>query len=166
MLSLQDEHLVVLELVPHGPAAVAGIELGARLPVIRGSFGETILAPSLLEYGTMEGRRRDRCPILNKPAEGGMGEVYLAVHALMGREVVIELLLPQMSMQRGIIERFFHEAGHGQPDHPGIVEELERGARDEGSRAARSSSPTPRPTVGDRQADPETCARWVAVSSC
>jgi serine/threonine-protein kinase len=70
----------------------------------------------------MEGRRLGRYRILSKLAEGGMGEVHLALHELMGREVVIKVLLPQLSMQRDIIERFFNEArAMGNLNHPGIV---------------------------------------------
>jgi serine/threonine protein kinase len=70
----------------------------------------------------MEGRRFGRYRITSKLAEGGMGAVYLATHELMGREVVIKVLLPQMSTQRDIIQRFFNEArATGSLNHPGIV---------------------------------------------
>jgi tRNA A-37 threonylcarbamoyl transferase component Bud32/tetratricopeptide (TPR) repeat protein len=70
----------------------------------------------------MEGRRFGRYRITSKLAEGGMGAVYLATHELMGREVVIKVLLPEMSTQRDIVQRFFNEARTtANLEHPGIV---------------------------------------------
>jgi serine/threonine protein kinase len=70
----------------------------------------------------MEGRRLGRYRITSKLAERGMGAVYLATHELMGREVVIKVLLPEMSTQRDIVQRFFNEArATGNLNHPGIV---------------------------------------------
>jgi tRNA A-37 threonylcarbamoyl transferase component Bud32 len=70
----------------------------------------------------MEGSRLGRYRIMSKLAEGGMGAVYLAMHELMGREVIVKVLLPQLSMERDIIERFFNEArAMGNLNHPGIV---------------------------------------------
>jgi tRNA A-37 threonylcarbamoyl transferase component Bud32 len=70
----------------------------------------------------MEGRRLGRYRITGKLAEGGMGAVYLATHELMGREVVIKVLLPEMSTQREIVQRFFNEARTtANLEHPGIV---------------------------------------------
>jgi tRNA A-37 threonylcarbamoyl transferase component Bud32 len=85
--------------------------------------GTAILGePALVECRAMEGRRLGRYLIQSKLAEGGMGAVYLATHELMGREVVIKLLLPQFSMERDIIDRFFNEARvMGNLNHPGIV---------------------------------------------
>ncbi|HWN69498.1 MAG TPA: serine/threonine-protein kinase, partial [Haliangium sp.] len=59
---------------------------------------------------------------MSKLAEGGMGAVYLATHELMGREVAIKVLLPRMSTERDVIQRFFNEArATGSLNHPGIV---------------------------------------------
>jgi tRNA A-37 threonylcarbamoyl transferase component Bud32 len=70
----------------------------------------------------MEGRRIGRYRITSKLAEGGMGAVYLATHELMGREVVIKVLLPEMSTQRDMVQRFFNEArATANLEHPGIV---------------------------------------------
>src|SRR5689334_600700 len=48
--------------------------------------------------------------LLEKLADGGMGAVYRAVHRRLGRMVAIKLLQRELSSDRGIINRFFHEA--------------------------------------------------------
>jgi serine/threonine protein kinase len=81
----------------------------------------------------MEGRRIGRYRITSKQAEGGMGAVYLATHALMGREVVIKVLLPEMSTQRDVVQRFFNEArATANLEHPGIVAIFDREYADDG----------------------------------
>jgi serine/threonine protein kinase len=48
--------------------------------------------------------------ILRKIGVGGMGTVYLGEHILLGRRAAIKTLLPALSMQTEIVERFFTEA--------------------------------------------------------
>ncbi|GAB4568363.1 MAG: hypothetical protein Tsb0020_21730 [Haliangiales bacterium] len=70
----------------------------------------------------MEDNTLGRYRIVRKLAEGGMGAVYVAMHELMDREVVIKVLLPEMSQKRDIVKRFFNEArSAGKLNHPGIV---------------------------------------------
>jgi serine/threonine-protein kinase len=47
--------------------------------------------------------------IVQKIGEGGMGEVFLGEHTLLGRQAAIKVLLPEMSVQPHV-ERFFNEA--------------------------------------------------------
>ena len=54
---------------------------------------------------------------------GGMGQVYLAEHRRLGRQVAIKLLLPELSEDPEMIRRFFHEARVvNQIKHENIVE--------------------------------------------
>ncbi len=48
--------------------------------------------------------------IVRPLGEGGMGVVYLAEHALLGRRAAIKVLLPQLSTRQDIVTRFFNEA--------------------------------------------------------
>ncbi len=59
---------------------------------------------------------------------GGMGSVYRAEHALIGRLAAIKVLLPEMSMNRDMVQRFFLEAKATTAiKHPGIVEVFDFG---------------------------------------
>ena len=58
-----------------------------------------------------------------KLAEGGMGAVYRATHQLLGRAAAVKVLLPELSTNREIVNRFFNEARAATSvRHPGIVE--------------------------------------------
>jgi tRNA A-37 threonylcarbamoyl transferase component Bud32 len=79
--------------------------------------------------GTMFGRYR----VVDKLAQGGMGAVYTAIHELMNREVVVKILLPEMSADKSIVKRFFNEAqAAASIQHPGIVAVLDVGYADDG----------------------------------
>ena len=57
---------------------------------------------------------------------GGMGEVYLADHRLIGRRAAIKVLLPALSSKPDIVTRFFNEArATAAIRHPGIVNILD-----------------------------------------
>jgi len=66
--------------------------------------------------------------VIQKLGEGGMGVVYLAEHAVIGRQAAIKLLLPAMSANAEALTRFFNEArATARIRHPGIVEILDCG---------------------------------------
>ena len=53
---------------------------------------------------------------------GGMGEVWVGVHELLGRRAAIKILLPRFSHQEDIVARFFAEArSAAKLNDPGIV---------------------------------------------
>ncbi len=72
--------------------------------------------------------------VVKKLGAGGMGAVYEAEHALMGRRAAIKVLLPEMSRNEEVVQRFFNEARAAAAiHHPGIVEIYDFGYRDNGS---------------------------------
>jgi serine/threonine-protein kinase len=61
--------------------------------------------------------------VVAKLGEGGMGAVYLGEHKRIARKVAIKVLLPELSVNHEIVERFFNEArATSLIRHPGIVD--------------------------------------------
>jgi eukaryotic-like serine/threonine-protein kinase len=61
--------------------------------------------------------------IVAKLGEGGMGAVYLGEHRRIARRVAIKVLLPELSHNQQVVDRFFNEArATSLIRHPGIVE--------------------------------------------
>jgi serine/threonine-protein kinase len=59
---------------------------------------------------------------------GGVGEVYAAEHVLIGKQVAIKVLLPELSQSRQSVARFFHEARSAASiQDPGIVDVFDFG---------------------------------------
>jgi len=66
--------------------------------------------------------------------QGGMGAVYAAEHALLGRPAAIKVLLPELSQKQDIVMRFFNEARAATAiRHPGIIEIYDFGWTPEGA---------------------------------
>src|SRR5262249_43268735 len=52
-----------------------------------------------------------------------MGNVYLAEHTLIGRRAAVKMLLPELSNNQEIVNRFFNEArSTAQIKHPGLID--------------------------------------------
>src|SRR6266487_5079171 len=67
---------------------------------------------------TVDGRYQ----VITRIASGGMGEVYRAHDAVLGREVALKVLHPQLAGDRGFVERFRREArAAALLNHPNIV---------------------------------------------
>src|SRR5262245_33436927 len=65
---------------------------------------------------------------------GGMGAVYAAEHAMLGRPAAIKVLLPELSKQQDIVTRFFNEARAATAiRHPGIVDVYDFGWTPDGA---------------------------------
>src|SRR5262245_17472971 len=72
--------------------------------------------------------------VTGKLGEGGMGAVYTAQHALLGRPAAIKVLLPELSRNQDVVNRFYHEARAATAiRHPGIVEIYDFGYHADGS---------------------------------
>jgi len=73
--------------------------------------------------GAMEGGTIGPYRVTGVIGQGGMGAVYAAEHALLGRPAAIKVLLPELSQKQDIVMRFFNEARAATAiRHPGIVE--------------------------------------------
>nr|MBA3503363.1 protein kinase [Deltaproteobacteria bacterium] len=60
--------------------------------------------------------------VVSRLGAGGMGTVYLGEHQILGSRAAIKVLLPEMSEQKRIVERFFDEARAAtRIQDPGIV---------------------------------------------
>ena len=64
--------------------------------------------------------------ILHLLGRGGMGEVYLAQHRRVARRAAIKVLVPELSQNAVVLDRFFNEARAASLiRHPGIVDILD-----------------------------------------
>ena len=80
--------------------------------------------------GTVIGAYR----VIRKIGEGGMGTVYLGEHTLLGRQAAIKVLLPKVSGNDEIVQRFFNEArAVTRISDPGVVQVFDFGYADDGS---------------------------------
>ena len=71
----------------------------------------------------MEGATIGQYRVTGVIGQGGMGAVYAAEHALLGRPAAIKVLLPELSQKQEVVMRFFNEARAATAiRHPGIVE--------------------------------------------
>src|SRR5262249_39008177 len=81
----------------------------------------------------MSGKLSGRYRSLREPGIGGMGVVYLAQHAIIGRLAAIKLLLPKYSVSQEMIGRIFNEARMtALIKHPGLVDVYDFGRLPDG----------------------------------
>ncbi len=72
--------------------------------------------------------------ILRKIGAGGMGTVFVGEHILLGRRAAIKTLLPALSVQREIVDRFFNEArATSAISDPGVVQVFDFGYHVDGT---------------------------------
>ena len=65
--------------------------------------------------------------------EGGMGQVYLAVHEAIEKKVALKVLRPQLSSKRDIVTRFQQEAiSASRIKHPNVLDVFDFGQLDNG----------------------------------
>ena len=72
--------------------------------------------------------------LIQQIGAGGMGAVWLAEHAMLGRRAAIKVLHPMFSGRQDLITRFFNEARAATAiSHPGIVQVFDFGHHTDGS---------------------------------
>jgi serine/threonine-protein kinase len=80
------------------------------------------------------GTEVDRYTIVRLLGKGGMGAVYEARHARLGRRVAIKFLLPELAARAEILRRFENEAvAAGGLEHPNLVAVIDLGRAPDGS---------------------------------
>jgi serine/threonine-protein kinase len=85
--------------------------------------------PTLQEPGAGAFRYR----VIELLGEGGMGQVHLCHDGVVGREVAVKTMLPELESQPSVRSRFLREARvQGQLEHPGVVPVHEIGVSPEG----------------------------------
>ncbi len=72
--------------------------------------------------------------ILRRLGQGGMGEVYEALHKSIERRVALKVLKPRYAADPELMSRFFNEArAVNLIEHPGIVQVSDYGRKDDGT---------------------------------
>ena len=83
-----------------------------------------------MQAGTMLGPYR----VVRLLGKGGMGVVYEATHATLGRRVAVKVLRPELSADADRATRFVQEAQVvNLVDHPGLVQMVDLGQTAEGT---------------------------------
>ena len=76
----------------------------------------------------MLGKQVNNYHIVRVVAEGGMGTVYAAEHGLIGTQVAVKVLRPEMTADENMVNRFFNEARlMSGIQHPNIVDIMDFG---------------------------------------
>jgi serine/threonine-protein kinase len=95
------------------PRSAAGSGATAR-PITRTAAG----TPDRLA-----GKQIGPCRLLKRLGRGGMGDVYLAVHAELGRTVAVKIMPPDLTRNEELVGRFRREAeSAARLEHPNLVE--------------------------------------------
>ncbi|MEL6545876.1 MAG: protein kinase, partial [Myxococcota bacterium] len=120
----QEEEIIALEeIVTQSPVRVASQSALASPPSMVESFKGEPLPKIQMPQPEAPIEKLGPYHILRTLGTGGMGEVFLAEHALIGRRVAIKRLHDQFSRDPNAVRRFFDEAKLiNQISHPNIVE--------------------------------------------
>jgi serine/threonine-protein kinase len=93
-----------------------------------------VTEPEADERDPRLGAEVDRYTIVRLLGKGGMGAVYEARHARLGRRVAIKFLLPELAARPEILRRFENEAvAAGGLEHPNLVAVIDLGRAPDGS---------------------------------
>ncbi|MFO8112118.1 MAG: protein kinase [Desulfosalsimonadaceae bacterium] len=74
----------------------------------------------------------DKYEIVSLIAAGGMGEIYLGIHRVLGKKRAIKIIHQSVEKEKDIRQRFLQEAKLAASiDHPGIIQIMDFGSHDE-----------------------------------
>ena len=75
----------------------------------------------------------DRYRLIRKLGGGGMGDVYLGEHTVIGKKVAVKVLHPQYTEDREVVDRFLQEArSASRIGHANIVDIADYGQAEDG----------------------------------
>ena len=76
----------------------------------------------------MIGRHINNYEVTALLGEGGMGQVFLALHTFMGRKAAVKILHPDLARNEALVSRFFNEARAANAiRHPNIIDIIDVG---------------------------------------
>jgi predicted Ser/Thr protein kinase len=82
----------------------------------------------------MEGTRFGNCRLVRRIGAGGMGEVWLARHETLEKDVAIKLLPADFAREPEAVQRFLREArSAARLEHPNVVQVLDAGTGSDGA---------------------------------
>ena len=74
----------------------------------------------------------DKYEIVKRIASGGMGEIYLGIHRVLGKKRAIKIIHQSVEKEKDIRQRFLQEAKLAASiDHPGIIQIMDFGSHDD-----------------------------------
>jgi tRNA A-37 threonylcarbamoyl transferase component Bud32 len=112
----------IVEMRPVRTAERCGLHLGLESSTIV----QGVMGPPYAVIGPYR--------LARKLGEGGMGEVYEAVHETLERQVAIKLLRPEYARDKEATRRFFNEArATNRIKHPGLVQVSDFGQLQDGT---------------------------------
>ena len=86
------------------------------------------------KFAMFKGTQIGSYRLLRQIGEGGMGAVWMAEHAMLGRQAAIKILHPSFSTRQDIVTRFFNEARAATAiSDPGIIQIFDFGFHTDGS---------------------------------
>ena len=111
----------------HSQRAIAAQHTGSRC------FGRCAKGEKALNCSSVIGQRFGNYSATALLGEGGMGEVYLAEHPGIGRQVAIKVLRRELGHDEQVLARFINEARAANAiRHPNIIEILDSGVTENG----------------------------------
>jgi serine/threonine protein kinase/HEAT repeat protein len=114
---------------PSNPSNEALLNTGPKEPGPRpaGSTGTTLpgtgYAPLDAQGDDFIGKELSSYRVISKLGQGGMGMVYLAQHAMIGRKAAVKVLKRELCKDQDVVERFYQEGkAVGQLRHENIID--------------------------------------------
>jgi len=133
-ISRYGSRYAIADLQSHNGTFVNGRRINGEVELPPGStirVGETLLSlrpESQPLEGALSGKKLGGYHLLARIGSGGMGEVYKAVQIVLGRQVALKVLSPELTQDRSFVERFMREArAAGKFNHPNVIQVHEAG---------------------------------------